>query len=74
MAYYTDTINAPAPKASFLARLGRGLRSWFEAVAEARGRAAEFETLNAKSDAELAAMGLTRADIPRYVWRDMIHV
>lgn len=74
MAYYTDTINAPAPKASFPARVGRGLRSWFEAVAEARGRVAEFEALNARTDAQLAAMGLTRADIPRYVWRDMIHV
>lgn len=74
MVYYTDTINSPAPKASIAARFARGIRNWFEAVAEARGRAAEFEALNARTDAELAAMGLTRADIPRYVWRDMIHV
>ena len=30
--------------------------------------------LNAKTDAELAAMNLRRADIPSYVFRDLMHI
>jgi len=35
---------------------------------------AEIDALNAKSDAELAALGTSRDDIPRYVFRDMFYL
>lgn len=57
-------------------RIAPRILSWikgaFHTVAEARARTAQFELLNAKSDADLKAMGLTRADLVRYVYRDML--
>lgn len=41
------------------------------AAAEVRLR--RIEALNAKSDAELAEMGLRRQDIPAYVFRDLMY-
>ncbi len=37
-----------------------------------RARLREIVVLEAKSDAELAGMGLTRDDIPRFVFRDLL--
>lgn len=50
---------------TFLARLVDGAGAYMTA----RRRSAEFERLNAMSDAELAKLGLTRADISRHVYR-----
>jgi hypothetical protein len=52
------------------AAIGRG----FNAVLKARARTGEIERLEAKSDAELAAMGLTRDRIVHHVFRDLLHV
>jgi uncharacterized protein YjiS (DUF1127 family) len=52
---------------NILSGLARGMTAYIEA----RSRAAEFEALNARTDEELAEMGLTRDDIPRHVFRDM---
>lgn len=41
-------------------------------AAEARLRHAE--RLNAKTDEELAEMNLRRADIPAFVFRDLMHI
>lgn len=38
------------------------------------GRMRKVESLNAKSDAELAAMGLKREDIVHHVFRDMYYI
>lgn len=46
----------------------------FTALLEAQSRQDELERLRAKSDADLAAMGLTRDQIPEYVFRDFIHL
>lgn len=54
----------------FFASLGQG----FNAYLERRCRTEEIERLNAKSDEELAKMGLNRRDIPRYVFRDMLYL
>lgn len=43
-------------------------------MGEARSRTDQMDTLNAKTDAELAEMGLRREDIARYVFRDMMHI
>ncbi|KGM48079.1 hypothetical protein [Pseudooceanicola atlanticus] len=54
----------------FLANLGRG----FNAYMERRARTDQIAALNAKSDAELAKMGITRDGIPAYVFRDLFYV
>ncbi|SIO41521.1 protein of unknown function [Rhodovulum sp. ES.010] len=51
----------------FFAGLGMG----FNAYSLRRSRMREIQTLNACSDAQLARMGLTRDDIPGYVFRDL---
>ena len=73
MAFLTDT---PRPHALAALRTGwdntrAGLRDGFRAWVESRSRMAEIARLNAKSDAELLAMGLKREDIPRHVFRDL---
>lgn len=45
----------------------------FNAYATARSRSDQIDRLNAKSDEQLAEMGLKREDIPRYVFRDLFY-
>lgn len=52
------------------AAMGRALL----AFAEASSHVKELNALNAKTDAELARMGLTRDDIPRYVFRNVLYI
>ncbi|WP_319826408.1 hypothetical protein [Thalassovita sp.] len=52
------------------AAIGRALFT----VAEASSHVKELNALNAKTDAELARMGLTREDIPRYVFRNALYI
>lgn len=56
-----------------------GVKRFFAGVAEAltivgttHQRMQQVERLTAKSDADLAEMGLRREDIARYVFRDML--
>ncbi|MFT4014990.1 MAG: hypothetical protein QM682_16695 [Paracoccus sp. (in: a-proteobacteria)] len=58
----------PAAYDKFFAKLGQGLNSYIET----RSRRAEIAALEAKSDAELAKMGITRDRIVHYVFRDLI--
>lgn len=60
----------PAAYDSFFARLGQGLNAYIET----RSRRAEIVALEAKSDAELAQMGLSRDRIVHYVFRDLIWI
>lgn len=53
-----------------LHRVGAG----FSTILRAQSRQAELERLQSKSDAELAAMGLSRDRIVEYVFRDLIHI
>lgn len=55
---------------AFFASLGRGLNAY----AVARSRSVEIQMLNDKTDAELEKLGITRDDIPRYVFRDMFYI
>ncbi len=55
---------------SVFSSLSRGA----SAVIHAQNRSAEFERLNAKTDAELASLGLRRDAIARYVYRDILYV
>lgn len=55
---------------AFFNSIGQGINAY----AQYRSRADQVQALNAKSDDELAQMGLTRDDIPRYVFRDLFYV
>lgn len=53
----------------FFAALGQG----FNAYVETRSRCGQIEALESLSDAQLAARGLKRDEIPRYVFRDLFY-
>ncbi|MDX1780942.1 MAG: hypothetical protein R3256_06445 [Thalassovita sp.] len=53
----------------FLAGISVGFTAYMDRIARTR----QIEYLNAKSDAELAKLGLKREDIPRYVFRDVFY-
>ncbi|MDT1063454.1 hypothetical protein RM190_16390 [Paracoccus sp. CPCC 101403] len=66
-----STTFAPTLRArvdGIFARIGQGMISY----AEKRSRRAEIDALEAKSDAELARLGITRDRIVHYVFRDVI--
>jgi len=74
MAFLSE-IETPA----VTSRLNRSLSNFWTGLIEARKasfgysrRAAQMERLCAKSDEELAEMGLQRSDIAQYVFRDLI--
>lgn len=52
----------------FLASIGQGFNAWLERSS----RRTEIERLEALSDRELAARGLSRDEIPRHVFRDLL--
>lgn len=56
---------AAAPKGLFTRIAG-----WFTLVMEAQSRANQVQALQNKSDTELAKLGITRDQIPYYVFRD----
>ncbi|MGR3793855.1 hypothetical protein [Vannielia sp. SX4] len=69
----TDTSFAPALRAridAFFATLGMGLNAYMES----RSRMHQINRLNALSDKDLSAMGLTRDEIPRHVFRDLLYL
>ena len=53
---------------SFFAKVGMAMI----AASTANQRLQQVERLNAKSDAQLEALGIRREDIVRYVFRDML--
>lgn len=73
----TADITTHAPRASFLHLIGapfRALGRFFIAIAEQNARLQQVERLQAKSDDELAKLGLKRDDIVRHVFRDLYYV
>ncbi len=54
----------------FWAGIAAGLNNYMNR----KSRVDQVRKLEAKSDAELAAMGLKRDDITRYVFRDMFYI
>ncbi|MDJ0630232.1 MAG: hypothetical protein QNJ44_18400 [Rhodobacter sp.] len=78
MAFHSDTYPSgsgavqriAARTGEWLASLGRSV--FIARAAEARVH--EMERLMAKSDAELAEIGLRREDVARHVFRDILHL
>lgn len=54
----------------FFATKGQGVNAY----AMRRGRLAELARLDAMSDTELGRLGITRAEIPTHVFRDIFSV
>lgn len=52
----------------FFAGVGQGLNAYLLT----KDRMRELHRLNACSDAQLSSLGITREDIPRYVFRDLL--
>lgn len=74
MASLTTDIHQTGPKPGFLSRLTAALARGIDRHGRRVSRRAEIEALEAKSDAELAAMGLRRENIPQYVFRDLFYI
>jgi uncharacterized protein YjiS (DUF1127 family) len=53
---------------AFFSRVGQGMNIYIET----HSRRDNIEALEAKSDEELARMGLSRDDIPGHAFRDMV--
>lgn len=71
MTFIDFASASAAPRArGILARIGEG----FARLARAQSRVSEVERLSAKSDADLARMGLRREDIARHVFRDILYI
>ena len=60
---------ATAQLGHFIARVANAVLDALIALGESSGRMRELRTLQAKSDAELARMGLRREDIVHHVFR-----
>ncbi|MEX5728194.1 uncharacterized protein Ga0609869_001547 [Rhodovulum iodosum] len=55
---------------AFFAGLGQGVNAYVLS----RSRMREIQRLNSYSDAQLSQLGITREDIPRYVFRDLFNL
>ena len=65
----TEVSSIPQPRAhGFFAWLGEGLNAYMDA----RSRQDKIAALQAKSDEELAQMGISRDRIVQHVFRDMV--
>lgn len=72
MTTLTTSLSRWSPRdvwKKFVAALVRGL----EAQARVTSRRNRIEALEAKTDAELARMGIRREDIPYHVFRDLFY-
>ena len=67
----TEVLSAPRARANgFFAWLGEGLNAYMDA----RSRQDKIAALEAKTDEELAQMGISRDRIVQHVFRDLISV
>ncbi|SFR36765.1 hypothetical protein SAMN04488005_1017 [Yoonia tamlensis] len=71
MAFFTDTAADAQSQPGLLSRIGTGFVAAMIRIMDAQDRSPEVRRLEALSDSELAAMGLRRDDIIRYVFRDV---
>lgn len=72
MAQVSTNIQSTA-SGGFFRRLGAGILAGFESLAEASSRRDQILRLQAKSDADLAKLGIERDEIVTYVFRDKMY-
>lgn len=68
----TDTTSFSPSKPGLFSAFAANLRRETDAYIRKHSRRAEIDALEAKSDAELARLGITRDQIVRYVFSDRI--
>jgi hypothetical protein len=73
MAFYTDTISRAADASGF-ARLTQVMARAFTTITDAQNRTSQVARMQDLSDADLAKLGVRRADIVRHVYRDIYYV
>lgn len=73
MAPHNTEFHSLPTLRGFCTRLGGALLRGFAAHDRALGCRDQIVAFEVKSDAELAAMGLKRADIAQYVFRDFFY-
>jgi uncharacterized protein YjiS (DUF1127 family) len=69
----TTTNMATAPRKGFWARFLDALERSVERSARVQSRRARIEALEAKSDDELARLGIRRDDIAYHVFKDLFY-
>lgn len=69
----TELNDHPRSLRSGLDRVKAALGRGFDAYVRAASRSDRIEALQAKTDAELASLGLSRDQIVQYVFRDKMH-
>ena len=57
-----------------LKSFGAAVAHGYTAYVNSRSRIDQIHAMNRKSDAELAKLGITRDQIPAYVFRDLFYV
>ncbi len=73
MAYATTDARISEGKQGFISRFLGKLASDYESYAYKKSRRAQIEALEAKSDDELAKLGVKREDIAFFVFSDMFY-
>jgi len=74
MATLTTDINATGHGRGIFARAAAAIGRGLEAHGRKASRRDAIEALEARTDAELARLGLRRADIPMHVFRDLYYI
>ncbi|MBC7132512.1 MAG: hypothetical protein H5U16_05345 [Roseovarius sp.] len=70
----STTTDITAPRQGFWARFCDWAERRFEQSPRVQARRAQIAALEAKSDAELARLGLRREDIPYHVFKDLFYI
>ena len=73
MAFFTTHSTSTMEREGWFRRFMARLGAAFEAQAYASSRRDRIEALEAKSDEELARMGVRRDEIAHYVFRDLFY-
>lgn len=74
MATASTDIHISEPKKGFFTRVFDAMIHRIETQGSMASRRRMIETLEAKTDADLAAMGLRRENIVHHVFRDLYYV
>lgn len=74
MATVTHIHSAAAPRADKRGGFFQAFAAGMVAYMERRSRSEKIAALQAKSDAELTKMGISRDQIPAYVFRDLFYI
>lgn len=74
MASVSSHVSAHTGISAKLAGMFHSISVAMVAYMERRARTEQITALQGKSDAELAKLGITREQIPSYVFRDLFYV